>query len=108
LIPVFGERRELILPLQGIAAVMMIFNWLTHELGVERISYWPGMQNIILILMVAIFSYWLAVRLAALAGHRFDERFNVLHSGALFSRCLILFMQSPALLIYSVGLGKQL
>lgn len=87
---------------------MMIFSWLAHELDIQHISYWPGMQNFVLILMVAIFTYWLAVRLATLAGNRFDERFNVLHSGSLFARCLVLFMQSPALLIYSVGLGKQL
>lgn len=108
LVPVFGERRELVLPIQGIAALMMIFNWLAHELAIEHVSYWPGMQNIFLILIVAILAYWSAARIAAFAGHRFDERFNVLHSGALFARCLILFMQSPALLIYSVGLGKQL
>ena len=108
LIPVFGERRELVLPLQGIAAVMMIFNWLAHELRLEQISYWPGMQNIILILVVAVLSYWLAARLAAFIGHRFDTHFNVTQSGALFARCMILFMQSPALLIYSAGLGKQL
>jgi len=108
LIPVFGKRRELILPFQGIAAVMMIFNWLAHELGMAQVSYWPGMQNVILIMVVARLSYWLAQRLAAFIGRRFDTYFNVVQSGALFARCLILFMQSPALLIYSVGLGKQI
>ena len=108
LTPVFGERREFILPLQGIAAVMMIFSWLAHELALEHLSYWPGLKNIILIMAIAIVTYWAAVRIAAALGRRVDARFNILYSGALFARCLILFMQSPALLIYSAGLGKQL
>ena len=108
LIPVVGKWHELVLPLQGIAAVMMIFGWMTHELGIQHISYWPGIYNIILILMVAILTYWVTVKLAAVAGHRLDKRFNVVQSGALISNSLILFMQSPAILIYSASLGRQI
>ena len=108
LLPVFGRRHELILPLQAIVAVMMIFGWLAHELGIEHISFWPGTRNVILILIVAILAYRLTIKFAAVAGHRLDERFNVVQSGALISRCLILFMQSPAILIYSAGLGRQI
>ena len=107
-IPVLGEWRELILPLQGIAATMMIFSWLTYDLGVKNVHYWPGLTNTALILAVAVLTHWLAIRLAGFIGHRFDTRFNVLDSGELFARCLILFMQSPAVLIFSTGLGKQL
>lgn len=57
LIPIIGNWNELILPLQGIAASMMIFSWLASEVGIERISYWPGFLNILMIIFVAFITH---------------------------------------------------
>ena len=44
LIPIIGNWYELILPLQGIAASMMIFSWLTASVSVTDYSFWPGWE----------------------------------------------------------------
>ncbi len=101
LLPVFGNWRELILPLQGIAASMMVFSWLAAAQGLEEITYWPGMDTVIYIILIAMFTHWLAVTVSHHIGHKFDESFNVADSGELFARCIILSFQSPAILLIS-------
>ncbi len=108
MVPVIGNWRELILPLQGIAASTMIFSWLAHALQIEHISYWPGLDIIVYVILVAIATHWLAVNIALKIGHKSDDAFNVVGSGDLIVRCLIIFMQSPAILLVSRALGQQL
>jgi hypothetical protein len=108
LIPVAGNWHELILPLQGIAASMMIFSWLAASLGVARYNFWPGWYVVLFCLAFGVISRWLAAYIAMMVGNKLDKAFNVLDSGELFSRGLILLMQSPVILAFSSGLGKQL
>jgi len=108
LIPVIGNWRELILPLQGIVASMIVFSWLAHALQIEHINYWPGFDIIGYVILVAIVTHWLAVTISQQIGHKFDEAFDIADSGSLFARCLIIFMQSPAILLVSRALGQQL
>lgn len=108
LLPVVGRWIELILPLQGIAASMLLFTWLAVESGIENVNYWPGLSNIILIILIAVITHWGSIYIATFLGEKINERFNVLKSEVLVAHCLIVLMQSPAILIYSSGLGKQL
>ena len=108
LIPVIGNWRELILPLQGIVASTIVFSWLAQALQVEHISYWPGFDIIVYVVLVAIATHWLALKITLHIGHKFDAVFNVTNSGSLFASCLIIFMQSPAILLVSRALGQQL
>jgi hypothetical protein len=108
LVPVIGNWHELILPVQGIVASMMIFSWLAASLNITQYSYWPGWEVIVWCIIMGIITHWSAVYLAHTIGHKLDKTFNVLDSGELFSRGLILLMQSPVILIFSSGLGKQL
>jgi hypothetical protein len=107
-IPVIGNLQELILPMQGIAASMMIFSWLALSLGVTEYSFWPGWDVIFYCMIIGVLTHWLAIYIAHLIGHRIDQHYNVIGSGELFSRGLILLMQCPVVLIFSAGLGKQL
>lgn len=108
LIPVIGTWGELVLPIQGIVACMLIFSWLADQRGLAQYSFWPGLEVIFYCLILAIITHWLAINLSRFIGHKFDETFNVTDSGELFSRSLVLFMQSPVILLFSTGLGKQL
>jgi hypothetical protein len=108
LLPVIGNWHELILPLQGILASMMIFSWLAQNLSVTDYSFWPGWEVIMACLFFGILTHWAASHIASYIGQRLDRRFNVLDSGDLLAGGLILIMQSPVILIYSVGLGSQL
>lgn len=108
LLPVIGEWRELIFPMQGIAACMMIFSWLAVYQDLESYSFWPGPEILIYCIVLALITHELAMKLAEVIGHKYDQAFNVTDSGELFAQCLILFMQSPVILLFSLGLGKQL
>jgi len=53
-------------------------------------------------------THWLAQAASHYLGDAIDEKFSVEHAGHLLSRALVLFMQSPAILLYSSALGRQL
>ena len=108
LIPVLGNWHELILPLQGILASMMIFSWLAQSLSITDYNFWPGWEVILTCLLFGIITHWIASHIATWIGQRIDRHYNVLDSGELFANGLILIMQSPVILIYSAGLGSQL
>lgn len=108
LIPVIGKQIELILPLQVIACCIMVFSWLVQTTEVTEYSYWPGFATVFLIILLAVFTHWLANHLASALGQEFDKKFNVDGCQEIIGRAVILFMQAPAILLYSAALGKQI
>lgn len=108
LIPVFGNWDEFILPAQGMAASMLLFSWLVDSMKIVNISYWPGFNTLGYMLVIAIGTHWLAVTVSHHLGYLLDKKFNVLGSGEIISRGIVLFMQSPSILIFSLALGRQL
>jgi hypothetical protein len=108
LVPVLGKWEELILPTQAIAASATLFSWLAAHQGITDIQYWPGLNTALYILVLAFVTHWLAVIAFQYLGEAIDEKFNVTNAGQLLSRALVLFMQSPAILIYCAALGRQL
>ncbi|MEX2524133.1 MAG: hypothetical protein WD750_04180 [Gammaproteobacteria bacterium] len=108
LTPVIGEWTELVLPLQGIAASLLLFSWLADAAGVEPVRYWPGWNTVFMVLILAMITHWLATALAKSLGGWLDRCFNVTHAGELVSRSLVLFLQYPVIVVFCQGLGKQL
>ncbi len=108
LIPVIGKQIELILPLQVIACCIMVFSWLVQATQITDYSYWPGFSTVFLIILLAIFTHWLANHLSSSIGQVLDKKFNLDGCQEIIGRAVILFMQAPAILLYSVALGKQL
>lgn len=106
--PVIGKHIELILPVQAIVCCMMVFNWLAQHRQITAFSYWPGLDVVMVIALLAVISHWLAVNIAKNTGSHLDEHFNVTGFEDLISQSIILFMQAPAILVYSLGLGRQL
>jgi hypothetical protein len=108
LVPVLGEWDELVLPVQGIAASMLLFSWLTQAAGAGSVHYWPGWDTAAIMLGLALATHWLAMGLAAVAGEELDRSLNVENAGELLARALVLFLQYPVIVVFCHGLGKQL
>ena len=108
LIPGIGRCYEFILPAQGMAASLLLFSWVAEARGLVDVRYWPGLDTLGYLLVIALVTHWLAVLVARRLGQLLDTEFNVLGSGELLSRGITLFMQSPSILIFSLALGRQL
>lgn len=107
-IPILGKHIELILPLQAIACCIMVFSWLAEANQLTEYTYWPGILIVVAILLIAVFTHWLANHLAGGLGQVLDQKFHVDGSNELVARAIILFMQAPAIVLYSSALGSQL
>ena len=108
LIPVVGDWHEFVLPLQGIAASMLLFNWLAREMHVMDVHYWPGIDSVLYMSMLASFTHVAAVWISDRAGALLDRRFELDGSGKLVSSVLVMIMQGPIIVLYCRGLGRQL
>ena len=108
LIPVIGKWEELILPVQAIAASSMLFSWTAAEAGISVVQYWPGFLTILYILVWAFITHWLTRAGSHYLGEAIDSKYNVEYSGELLSRSILLILQSPAIVIFSAALGRQL
>ncbi|MEE9159403.1 MAG: hypothetical protein V3U60_13595 [Gammaproteobacteria bacterium] len=108
LIPVIRTRPAWVVPLQGIAACALLFSWLATEQGLERVSYWPGFNVLVLIAVIAIATYWLAIYLSRQVGQHLDTAFEVKGASILVFEATVLVFQTPALLLFSLALGRQL
>lgn len=108
MLPVIGDWEELVVPAQAMTASALLFSWLADWKAIDEISYLPGILTIIFIIVLAIITHWLAANIASRIGTSLDEKFHVRDSGHLVSSALILIMQSPVILMYSLSLGKQL
>jgi hypothetical protein len=108
LVPVLGEWDELVLPVQGITASMLLFSWLAEATGAGNVHYWPGWESVAIMAGLAMVTHWLAMVLAGTAGEELNRSLNVENAGELLARALVLFLQYPVIVVFCHGLGKQL
>ena len=108
LIPVIGKWEELIIPLQGILASMIIFSWLCQNLELENYNLFPDFKTISFIVIVSIITHWLAKYFAEHFGDYFDKMFHREGFKELIFKGVVLIMQSPVIFIFGIYLGKQL
>ncbi|MBL1141420.1 MAG: hypothetical protein HND53_05235 [Proteobacteria bacterium] len=108
LIPVIGKWEELIVPLQGFFASMIIFIWLCSGTGVENYSLFPDFKTITIILLISFITHWLAKYVAAHIGEYLDRLYNREGFDILIFKAVVLVMQSPVIFIYGLYLGKQI
>ena len=108
LIPVIGKWEELILPVQSIAAISVLFSWTAAEMGISTVHYWPGFLTIGFIVLWALITHLLTRAGSQYLGGAIDSKYNVTYSGELLSHGILLILQSPAILIFGVALGRQL
>lgn len=108
-VPVLGAIQALILPLQGMVAAALLFSWLAQALGAQAVSLWPGARELAVISLAALVSHGAARWVAGRLGAELDRALNLADDGeALVFESVVLMFQLPVLLLYGLGLGRQL
>jgi hypothetical protein len=107
LVPVIGRLQELVLPLQGITAATLLFRWLAAE-SPREIHYWPGLMTVLGLLLLASLTHWLAKGLAQQLAQGLDRTLGRAGSDKLIHRSVVMLMQMPVILLYTLSLGRQL
>ena len=108
LIPVIGKWEELIIPLQGILASMIIFTWLCHSMHIETYSLFPDGKTLFLIFIISFITHQLAALLSVSLGDYFDKLYHREGFHELIFKGVVLIMQSPVIFIFGLYLGRQL
>ncbi len=106
LLPLIGTLPGVVLPLQGISAAALVFHWLDAGQG-TAVSLFPGWATAAVILLWI----YLGQRLALAAAHRLggwaNARYEMQDLEKASYEALILACQAPAILIYTLALGRQ-
>jgi len=108
LTPLLGNLKGLVLPVQAIAMAALLFHWLTQALGFVHVSYWPGGLAAVTILALAPLTQSLAHHAGHWLGSHINRAQNMEGFEGLAYEGLLLFFQVPAVLIYTLALGRQL
>jgi len=108
LIPVIRKLEELIIPLQGILASMIIFSWLCHSMNIETYTLFPDGKTVFIILIISFITHELATRLSVSLGDYFDKLYHREGFHELIFKGVVLIMQSPVIFIFGLYLGRQL
>lgn len=108
LLPVIGLRTTLILPVQGIALSALLFGWMSQALGIQHISYWPGVTSFLAITAIALITPLFASLTGRVVGEWLESTTGREGFAPLTYDSLVLLFQLPSILIYTLALGKQL
>ncbi len=108
MVPVFSRWPALVLPIQGITAASLMFHWwATTQPGVE-IQLWPGGYVFASLIGWAVLTH----EAAKLLSHRLAKYLGTLLNrqgmDKLLYRSVIMILQVPVILIYTLSLGRQL
>jgi len=107
LVPFVGRLPGLVLPVQGIVAAALVFAWLADAVGAE-VTLWPGWPAAAAIVAWSVFGQWLATLAAERLGHALARRGMPGDLDIAVIDAVILFMQAPAILLYTLTIGGQL
>lgn len=107
LLPVIGALPGLILPAQGITAAGLLFYWLIGATG-QAADLFPGWPAAGMILLWIYAGHRLALAAADRLGAWGNTRFEMEDLEKAAYEFLILICQTPAILIYTLALGRQL
>lgn len=108
LIPVIGKWDELIIPLQGILASMIVFSWLCQKSGIADYHLFPDFKILAFIIIISIITHWLARYISEHFGDHFDKMLHREGFKVLLFKGVILIMQSPVIFVFGIFLGDQI
>ena len=108
LLPTLEKLDELVLPVQGIACCAVLFSRLNGLEAQANITYIPDLDVLMYIVVLGFITHWLAGRVAGRVGETLDRQLQVSESRYLVFHIVVLVMQSPCILLYSLTLGRQL
>jgi hypothetical protein len=104
-VPWIGRIQALVLPAQGITASALLFHWASRDAALGSVDLWPGIGTLLGIALAAFLGHLLALRLAVWVR---DWGRTALHVDDLDEagyQAMILILQAPAILLYSLSLG---
>jgi len=107
MIPVFSRWPALVLPIQGIAAATMVFRWWAETQATIEIQFWPAWSAIATMFVVAFITHEIAKQLSHHLEKRVDAALEREGSGKLIYRTVVMIMQVPVILMYTLSLGQQ-
>jgi len=108
LIPVFSRWPAFVLPIQGIAAATLVFHWWADTQPQVEIHFWPGATTVLGLLVFAFVTHEIAKQLTHQLEKRVDGIIEREGSGRLIYRTVVMVMQVPVILLYTLSLGQQL
>ena len=108
LLPIIGRLPALVLPIQGMAAASLLFHWWVASLPSQQVEFWPDWPVLGILITMAFASHALAKQLAAKIATGLMQKFEKAEMEALIYRSIILILQAPVILFYSLSLGQQL
>jgi hypothetical protein len=108
IIPLFSRLPALLLPIQSIIAASMVFHWLRLSQPQVETSLWPGFTLLGLVIVLAMITHAVAKELSHLLAQRIDAAIEREGSDRLIYRTVVMALQAPVILVYTLALGKQL
>ncbi|NOX93436.1 MAG: hypothetical protein GXP18_13570 [Gammaproteobacteria bacterium] len=106
LIPVFSRWPAFVLPVQGIAAATMVFRWWAATQPQVEVHLWPGTTTVLSLLVLAFVTHEIAKQLSHHLEKRLDSMIEREGSGQLIYRTVVMVMQVPVILLYTLSLGQ--
>lgn len=106
-IPVFSRWPALVLPIQGIAAATMVFRWWAATQASIEIQFTPAGSAIATMFVLAFITHEIAKQLSHHLEKHVDAALQREGSGKLIYRTVVMFMQVPVILMYTLSLGRQ-
>jgi len=106
-LPIFSRWPALVLPLQGIAAATMLFRWWASTQPAIDIQFWPGWSAIGAMCVLAFITHEIAKQLSHQLEKWLDTRLEIEGTGTSIYRTVVMIMQVPVILMYSLSLGEQ-
>ncbi len=104
-VPGIGRIQALVLPVQGITASAQLFVWASRDAALGPVDLWPGTATLLGITVAALLGHLLALRLAVWVRDWGRATLQVDDLDAAGYQTLILVLQVPAILLYSLSLG---
>jgi len=108
LIPAFSRWPAFVLPIQGIAAATMVFNWWAESQPQTVIHFWPETSTLVSLIVLAMVTHEISKHLSNRLEKRVDAMIQREGSGRLIYRTVLMIMQMPVILLYTLSLGQQL
>ncbi len=105
--PVIGAIPGFVLPIQGIVASAVLLSWLADAMDLV-ITLWPGGWVAGMVTVWAVLSHWLALQAATTLGAIANARLGYVDLEKAAYELIILALQAPAILLYTLNVGQQL
>lgn len=103
LLPVINRFLAFILPVQAIAASMVLYGWLADYTG-NQPHYFPGFTILLLMILFSVLAELCAKALANLLGHQLNTKYHTHDMEKVIHKSALLVLQVPILLLYTLNI----